>query len=465
VPPGDPRTTGAEARIEQAEARIEQAEARTEQAEARTEQAKTRTEQAETRTEQAETRAEEAKARTERAEVNTANAARQSDEAVRNSEVRYRRLFEAARDGILILETDSGQISDVNPFLIELLGFPRESLVGIPIWELGSFRDIVANKAMFDHLRKEGYVRYDHLPLETRDGRKIAVEFVSNVYTAGDRNVIQCNVRDITDRKRLQDEIRGQKEELERCVGERTAQLSAANEELQAFSYSVSHDLRRPLRHVLGFVELLRVGAGPTLSEPNLELLTTITAAANRMGKLIDDLLSLSRVGQSELETAKVDLYQLVNEVVADFEPELRERQVVWNVHPMPCVRADPSLMRLALVNLISNAIKFTGKCARATIEIGAAPGPPGETVIFVRDNGAGFDPRYAAKLFGAFQRLHPAEEFEGTGIGLANVQRIVRRHGGRIWAESVEGQGATFYFSVPDNPPPAEPKSAPPPP
>lgn len=239
--------------------------------------------------------------------------------------------------------------------------------------------------------------------------------------------------------------------ELEARVEQRTAELDAANQELEAFTYSVSHDLRAPLRHVVGFATLLANDTGGLLLDSqNRRYLETLTAAAERMGTLIDDLLAFSRTSRASLDKQPVSLSTLVREAQAEIAAQAAGRTIVWKVQDeLPEVHADPALLRLALVNLLSNAVKYTGTRDVAEIEVGTTMNN-GEVVVFVRDNGVGFDMQYAHKLFGVFQRLHRQDEFEGTGIGLANVRRIIHRHGGRTWAEAQVDRGATFFFSLP---------------
>jgi PAS domain S-box-containing protein len=251
---------------------------------------------------------------------------------------------------------------------------------------------------------------------------------------------------DITERKRTEGEIRTLNEEL----AKRTTELEAINKELEAFAYSISHDLRAPLRHMVGYTELLQKNASASLDERSRRYMLMILESAKRMGNLIDDLLAFSRIGRAETQRTMVSLEQLVKEAVSEVQQETEGRNIVWSIGVLPNVYGDRSMLRLALVNLIANAIKFTRMRPQAEIEIGRTDGKEDEVVVFIRDNGVGFEMKYVNKLFGVFQRLHRAEEFEGTGIGLATVQRIIHRHGGRVWAEGLVDQGATFYFSVP---------------
>jgi PAS domain S-box-containing protein len=256
--------------------------------------------------------------------------------------------------------------------------------------------------------------------------------------------ILETN-NDITERKHREEEIRALNQELAR----RSTELEATNKELEAFAYSVSHDLRAPLRHMVGYAELLQKRVSSVLDDKSHRYMTMILESAKRMGDLIDDLLTFSRIGRAETQLTLVNLDQLVKEALGEVRQEATGRDIVWKIGPLPVCHGDRSMLRIVLVNLLSNAVKFTRTRPQAKIEIGCADGSKDEIVVFVRDNGAGFDMKYEKKLFGVFQRLHQTEAFEGTGIGLATVQRIIHRLGGKVRAEGVVDQGATFYFSV----------------
>jgi K+-sensing histidine kinase KdpD len=267
------------------------------------------------------------------------------------------------------------------------------------------------------------------------------------------RRRIESDLRDTRDnlqvevehRKRREDEIR----KLNNDLAKRAAELETSNKELESFAYSVSHDLRAPLRHVVGYSELLQKQASSLLDEKSRRFTQTILESAKRMGNLIDDLLAFSRIGRAETKNTLVSLDQLVKEGVAEIRQDTGGRDILWKIHPLPVCYGDRSMLKLVIGNLLANAVKFTRMRAPAEIEIGCADGQD-EVEVFVRDNGAGFDMQYVDKLFGVFQRLHLPEEFEGTGIGLATVRRIIHRHGGEVRAEGDVDQGATFYFSLP---------------
>jgi signal transduction histidine kinase len=233
-------------------------------------------------------------------------------------------------------------------------------------------------------------------------------------------------------------------------LAKRAAELEAANKELESFSYSVSHDLRAPLRHIAGYAELLQRQASASLDEKARRYMAMILEASKRMGDLIDDLLGFSRIGRAEARKAAVSLDQLVREVIAELRQDTKDRQIEWTIGALPVCYGDRSMLKVVLANLLSNAVKFTRPRSPAKIEIGWADVKDNQIEVFVRDNGAGFEMQYVNKLFGVFQRLHRVDEFEGTGIGLATVQRIIHRHGGEVRAEGAVDQGATFYFSLP---------------
>jgi signal transduction histidine kinase len=256
-------------------------------------------------------------------------------------------------------------------------------------------------------------------------------------------------IRYAMERKRAEEEIRTLNRELERRVAERTAQLLRANKELEAFSYSVSHDLRAPLRHIEGYVAMLQRATVGILPEKAEHYLDTINASSVQMGNLIDNLLAFSRMSVEQMTEGHVDLAILVEEVVLGLQTATGDRDITWKIGPLPTVIGDLPMLRQVLANLVGNAVKYSKKRDHAEIEIGVGGEEDGRCILFVRDNGAGFNMRYYEKLFGVFHRLHSPDDFEGTGIGLATVRRIVDRHGGRTWAKGVVDEGATFYFTL----------------
>ncbi len=496
---------------------------------------------------------------------------KQAYETMKESETRYRRLFETAQDGILILDADTGQITDVNPFLAEMLGYSHNEFLGKTLWDIGPFKDVEAAKTAFKELQKKRYIRYEDLPLETKDGRPIKVEFVSNVYLVNGKKVIQCNIRDITlrvqadealrqseafnksiienssdcikvldidgclqfmsrggqqmlkikdigqylnksyddfwkgsdyhaakeaiakarlgkigkfsgycptadgipkwwdviispirdaagkvdrlmaisrditERKQAEEEIQGLDSQLKQKVME----LTEANKELDAFNHTVSHDLKLPLIIIGGFTRRFLKGHGNNLDTKDKDMLNAIQEHTQEMERLIKDLLAFSRVGRRKIKPADMDTGNLVTAVIEELKPLSEGRMVKYDIKTLTLAYGDQALIKQVFINLLSNAIKFTSNKKTAIIEIGGWT-EENENVYYVKDNGMGFNSQDSNKLFNVFQRLHGIEKLEGSGVGLSIVQRIVKRHGGRVWAEGKVNEGATFYFSLP---------------
>jgi PAS domain S-box-containing protein len=364
-------------------------------------------------------------------------------------------IVESSDDAIIGKSLDS-IVTSWNRGAERIFGYSAEEILGKPITILIPPDRLEEEPQVIERLKRGEWIDHFETIRRRKDGQAIPVSLTISPIKNADGKVIGISkiVRDITEQKRAEKEIQTLNAELEQRVIERTAQLEASNKELEAFSYSVSHDLRAPLRHIDGFSDLLQEHITSTLDEKGRRYLKTISQSAKQMGNLIDDLLAFSRVGRVELRLTTVGLNQVVGSVQDDLAHDTQGRRIAWTIGMLPTVHGDPSMLRQVLFNLMANAVKYTRAREEARIEIGSAAGNSNENekeiVIFVRDNGAGFDMQYVNKLFGVFQRLHSASEFEGTGIGLANVQRIIHRHGGRVWAEGAVDVGATFYFSLP---------------
>ena len=261
-------------------------------------------------------------------------------------------------------------------------------------------------------------------------------------------DLLARSIRYAIERERSEAAVRAAKETLEQRVAERTSELAAVNAELEAFTYSVSHDLRAPIRQIDGFSRLLIEQFESSLDPKAQHYLNRIRTSTQHMGRLVDDLLRLAQLGRQAMRARAASLDEMVEGVIADVQVDAPDREIEWQVAPLPTLECDPGLMKVVLTNLLSNAVKYTRRKRPAVIEIGQTS-RNGHPVVYVRDNGVGFDMRFADRLFGVFQRLHRADEFEGTGVGLATVQRIIHKHGGEIWAEGHPDNGAAFYFTV----------------
>ena len=348
-------------------------------------------------------------------------------------QTRFREVLEAAPDAIVLVDS-SGRITLVNSEAERLFGYTRGELLGQLVEELVPTRFHGNHPSHRANYFREPQTRPMGIGLELsgrrKDGTEFPVEISLSPLSIENSTLAMAAIRDVSPRKKIEEA------------------LKTANRELEAFTYSVSHDLRAPIRQIDGFARILSEQLGPEIDEKVAHYLRRIQDGAGHMGRLVDDLLNLAKIGRQDLKPRLVGLTTVARDAMTDIEADTTGREIRWQLDPLPTIECDPGLMKVVFTNLLSNAVKYTRSRTAAVVHIGCAV-RHGEPTIFVRDNGVGFDMKYADKLFGVFQRLHRAEEFEGTGVGLATVQRIVHKHGGQIWADAIRDQGASFYFTL----------------